>query len=350
MQSQQRSTFHALDWMRFIAALLVVAIHTDPLLMYSEDWNFNVKQIIARIAVPFFFIASGYLFARKNATLNQPYPWSSLGQYVLRITFIYLLWLAVFIRGDIEQLYANNGFDYGIAIHLYIKNVFLEGGHWHLWFFPALIFGVTLFTVLRRFLPLLSIVIVALALYAVGLFGDSYYSYLANSPTWFPLYESYAETFGMWTRNGLFFGFAFVALGALLAERNVSLRSHWSGLLTLVSFALLWVEATWLRDHAAPPWYAYNMMIFLVPTAIFLLLWLMSVNFSFGGTSVAKWLRHSSLLIYGIHAYFIIQFESIRQQSLTFFLYVTGCSIAFAAIYLALCHVPYVGKLLKKFL
>lgn len=46
-----------------IAAVLIVALHTSPLLFISEKVNFVLTNIIARWAVPFFFITSGFLFA-----------------------------------------------------------------------------------------------------------------------------------------------------------------------------------------------------------------------------------------------------------------------------------------------
>lgn len=49
-----------LDRFRPVAALLVVAIHTGPLLSWSRDVNYLLCDILARLAVPFFFAVSGY--------------------------------------------------------------------------------------------------------------------------------------------------------------------------------------------------------------------------------------------------------------------------------------------------
>lgn len=51
-----------IDIFKFIAALLVVAIHTTPLEDISAKGNFYFENMLCRIAVPFFFAASGFFF------------------------------------------------------------------------------------------------------------------------------------------------------------------------------------------------------------------------------------------------------------------------------------------------
>ena len=45
-----------IDYMKFIAAFLVVAIHVSPLSGINENGDFILTRIIARIAVPFLFM------------------------------------------------------------------------------------------------------------------------------------------------------------------------------------------------------------------------------------------------------------------------------------------------------
>lgn len=47
--------YTGIDYFRFIAALLIIAIHTSPLGSFSETGDFMLTRIIARVAVPFFF-------------------------------------------------------------------------------------------------------------------------------------------------------------------------------------------------------------------------------------------------------------------------------------------------------
>ena len=63
MINVERKTYYALDVAKFISAFLVVCIHTGPLLDVDATGNFILVQILARLAVPFFFVASGFLFS-----------------------------------------------------------------------------------------------------------------------------------------------------------------------------------------------------------------------------------------------------------------------------------------------
>ena len=57
--------YTGIDKMRFAAALLVIAIHTSPLDSFSETGNFILTRIFGRVAVPFFFMTSGFFVLSK---------------------------------------------------------------------------------------------------------------------------------------------------------------------------------------------------------------------------------------------------------------------------------------------
>ena len=61
----ERKNYYALDVAKLICALLVICIHTGPLLDISSDANFVLVQVLARLAVPLFFVISGFLFFQK---------------------------------------------------------------------------------------------------------------------------------------------------------------------------------------------------------------------------------------------------------------------------------------------
>lgn len=52
-----------LDWARIGAVMLVVANHTSPLIGISEMADFWLTRIVARLAVPFFLMITGYFLA-----------------------------------------------------------------------------------------------------------------------------------------------------------------------------------------------------------------------------------------------------------------------------------------------
>ena len=59
---------NSIDIARLFAAILVIAIHTQAIMWFSDRANGNI-QILTRVAVPFFFCTSGY-FLHKNYINN----------------------------------------------------------------------------------------------------------------------------------------------------------------------------------------------------------------------------------------------------------------------------------------
>ena len=53
-------TLSGIEYFRLAAAFLVVAIHCSPLTTYSETADFILTRAMARVAVPFFFMVTGF--------------------------------------------------------------------------------------------------------------------------------------------------------------------------------------------------------------------------------------------------------------------------------------------------
>ena len=61
--------YNSIDLMKFIAAILIIILHTSPFQSYSKIISFGFRNIITIIAVPFFFCASGFLLFKKCSVL-----------------------------------------------------------------------------------------------------------------------------------------------------------------------------------------------------------------------------------------------------------------------------------------
>lgn len=57
--------YNSIDLMKLIMALVVVAIHTEPLVRCENIVVLNLYKAISDVAVPFFFIASGFWYLIK---------------------------------------------------------------------------------------------------------------------------------------------------------------------------------------------------------------------------------------------------------------------------------------------
>ena len=79
---------NSIDLFRYVCALLVVIIHTEP--FYGGELRglgIFLKEFLARIAVPFFFAVSGYfLFLKIDRDGKAPL------RSAWRLTKVYLFW------------------------------------------------------------------------------------------------------------------------------------------------------------------------------------------------------------------------------------------------------------------
>ena len=89
-----------IDIFRIAAAAMVIAIHTYPFADISETAEFVVTRIICRVAVPFFFTASG-------AFLISPYAQNcaKLKEFVKKTALIYAFSIVLYIPINIYNGY-----------------------------------------------------------------------------------------------------------------------------------------------------------------------------------------------------------------------------------------------------
>ncbi|MGO4371667.1 acyltransferase family protein [Paenibacillus sp. MCAF20] len=188
-----------IDWFKIVAALLVIAVHTGPLMTYSPDADFLLTGIAARIAVPFFFIASGYFFFLKKMNDESNRNSKSLHRYALRTGKLYVIAIIIYIPINVYAGYfsaAEAGFSWaGLT-----SDLIFNGTFYHLWYLPASILGMYITYALYNHLSLKGMLIAAAGLYAIGLLGDSYYGLTATNDTLLKLYDVMFTLFD-YTRN-----------------------------------------------------------------------------------------------------------------------------------------------------
>ena len=60
----KQNTRPVLDVCRLAAALLVITIHTAPLSDVNTEADFFLTRVLARVAVPYFFMLTGYFLEK----------------------------------------------------------------------------------------------------------------------------------------------------------------------------------------------------------------------------------------------------------------------------------------------
>lgn len=100
-----RKIYDPIDLSKFIGSFLVVAIHTNIFISFSEVFNWYFVNLFCRIAVYFFFIMSAYFFFETldydNGKIKlSKENWLKLKKYILRMTVLYLVWTAIYFIYD----------------------------------------------------------------------------------------------------------------------------------------------------------------------------------------------------------------------------------------------------------
>ncbi len=321
---KQGKAYTGIDSFRIAAAILIVTIHTSPLSTYSETGDFILTRIVARLAVPFFFMTSGFFLIsgfRENGDRLHGFLKKMLGLYLAAILFYLPLNLYNGYFGQ-EHLLPN-----------LIKDLCLDGTLYHLWYLPAAMLGAFLSWHLVGRLGFGGGFGAALLLYLLGLLGDSYFGLTESLP---PLKAGYDSLFEVmdYTRNGLFFAPVFFVMGGFLREREESLTLQKSIVGFVLSFACLFGEGMLLHGLE---WQRHDSMyLFLLPCSYFLF----GILLHFRGPG-KKGLRRTALFLYIIHPMVIVAVrlfakllglqELLIENSLGHFLSVAFLSAAGAA-------------------
>ena len=165
---------NAIDIFRYICAILVVCVHAVPFAEINSNLSYFFVQILPRVAVPFFFTISGYYYIKKileeGADINKIF-W----KYVLKLLILYSLWSIIYIMIKFIQ-----GLGQGIDIFSFLKqtilNYFFYGSYYHLWFFPALFFSISITTLFAKMKKVKWLAYSSIVLYIIGCLGCSYFA------------------------------------------------------------------------------------------------------------------------------------------------------------------------------
>lgn len=285
----KNKSYTGIDYFRFVAALLVVAIHISPLSAYSETGDFIFTRVIARVAVPFFFMTSGFfLISRYN------YNSDKLKEFIKKTAIIYGVAILLYIPLNIYSGY----FVQENLLPKVIKDIVFDGTMYHLWYLPASMIGAAIAWFLVKRFGFKKAFVITVTLYFIGMFGDSYYGVAEKLPFLHNLY-GYLFEVSEYTRNGVFYAPVFIVMGGIIADKAapVSMGKALGGL--FVSFALILTEGMLLHSYDLQR--HDSMYITLIPVMYFLF----SALTHWRGYRISLF-RTSALLIYIIHPMMIV--------------------------------------------
>ena len=292
--------YYGIDLFKFFCAFLVIAIHIHPFSSFSGLLDFGLSYFICLLAVPYFFISSGFLLARK---INfDSFDKEVTLSYAFRIYKLYIIWSIIYFPINLFDVILKN--DEGVVdgfISYFHDFVFL-GSYSHLWYLNALFFSVliiTAFLSLKRKNTNKILFIISLFLYILGLLAQSYYVIIKELRT-FHVVDRLAEVFKLTfttTRNGLFFGLVFVVIGMIIFKNSELFSLKFGVVGFIISMILYAVEVLIVTKFN---WAHFTeMYFFLLPAVSFL--FLISIKIKLKNSKILKNLRYTGVLIYFIH-------------------------------------------------
>lgn len=294
MTSAKTQQYHAVDVMKFVCAFLVIVVHTYPFYEVWPDLGFVTSNILGRIVIPFFFISAGYFMQIGRCHKDENY----FRSYIKRLIKLYLIWSVIYIPFGMHKL--GNMMEISGALWLAALPIalFNIGTYFHLWYMSALIFAMVFCHLFLKKFSMKALLILGGLLFLIGLV-ETYHGLITNEI----LLQSVNTYFLLMftTRNGLFFGVLFVAMGMALADLNRTKTLRHPFIKAAAAFVLLVVEAFTVRHfHWALD---YNMYLMTVPFILYWFAGLLQTQLNWKLNFKA--LREASTVIYFCHAMFL---------------------------------------------
>lgn len=306
MEEVKKTNFNLVDVLKLFFCICVIAIHTNALENVNENLWWYVLHCICRVAVPFFFVASGFFYGLK-VVKNRADIKNITKKYLIKLLIPFIFWIIINIPIVILD-YRNQGLAMtDILVKLAKQLPFYPIGA--LWYVLALIVAICLLYFFIKKKKLKLAIVLGIALYCFALISNSYYFLIEGNQTIKNIVDTYVANF-ISPRNGLFVGFLFVGIGAYIAEmyyqkkiiflrENKQKRKHFIGtiILFIISLITIFLEASFIRGkHYIDDHGLFVSLIYLVPT-----MFIIALNIKMEFNLPYKKMRELSTGMYFIH-------------------------------------------------
>lgn len=214
-------TIQSISVIKFVMAFFVIVAHT--LCLNNMDnliASTPIMKYCLNVAVPVFFIISGFLLFRKMNLREHKVANKRIRKYLIKIFILYTVFYVLY---SIIAWYValKAGVSFGEFLGYQIRKFLFVGESaysWALWYLHGLLLAVLIIWTLLKlfpkikiwFFPVLAIIIWGIGCIAITLGSER----LGNIPG----YNTFIFLFERVQRNGIFTGFPFVAIGLYLSE------------------------------------------------------------------------------------------------------------------------------------
>lgn len=283
-----RGGYQALDLLKFIMAVMIVAMHTGACPELVNPW--------LRIAVPLFFIISSFFFFKKVNVTDESERKEVLKHYLGRVIKLYLFWMVLQFPVNLVLSWNSLVADGIIWMPLYLlRKVIFTGMFGASWFLVALIYGIPVIYYLSKFLSNKWIILITGVLNAIVILQCSY----ANAFDGAILLREISYVYlGCNLEFSFIVALFWIGIGKLLAEHlsEIKVTNLWLCIMAVASMVLLFLENKFIDDNKfAFRHDTYFMLMALCPL-IFILCSRIKINLK-----CSYQLRKLSTILYCMH-------------------------------------------------
>lgn len=230
----ERRKYNSLDICKILMAICVVAIHTHPFEHCTTIIVNNIYDSFVRMAVPFFFLSSGFLLAQKFETaFTSSKNIATARKYLLKIVKMYVVWTVVYLPMALYH-FISSGKGALKSVLLYIRGFVFVGeqyNSWHLWYLLSTIYALVFILILlylkvspKKAITFSSIIF----LISIGI--DYLSAYTGNSNTFIELFIKMIKvSIGS---GRILTGLFYLPLGCFLVQKQPNLKVSWSMLVS----------------------------------------------------------------------------------------------------------------------
>ena len=286
----EKTKYNSLDICKLLMAICVVAIHTHPLEHCTIPIVNDMYDSFVGMAVPFFFLSSGFLLAQKfDASFTSPKNIAVVKKYLQKIIKMYLIWTAAYFP---IALYHFISSETGVlkSVLLYIRGFIFVGeqyNSWHLWYLLSTIYALVFIIILLKLKVSPKITLVFSSIIFLISIGIDYLSVYAGDPN--PFIENLIKLIKLSIASGrILTGLFYLPLGCILARKKPDLKASLSMLIGGYLLNVLMQNSSWSSLFAA----VSSIGLFCVVHSVAL-----------PDATIYPFVRKMSTIIYFVHMY-----------------------------------------------
>lgn len=328
-----------IDILKLFFAICIVALHTSLFLDVNYNLYWYLSHCIWRLAVPFFFITSGYFYVKKIRESTNPKK--VLVNYNIRLFVLLVFWLLINSPFKIKQLLSQGFFGQNLILR-FVQELFFYpwGALWYIW--ALIISSILIYPFVKKQkynLPL----IIGFILYIFALFTNSYY-FLIEDTFLQKIVDIYMKIF-ISARNGIFVGFFYLAISNYLyykKNKNKNKNTIQKNIIMIfIGLIFLLIETIFIKNrHYIDDHSLFLSLIIIVPNIV-------ELGCNYLRKDSNKIIRNLSIGIYVLHRPIISLLDSfiLIELSIIKFVVVLLISITISIILQKLNN-KYINKII----